>query len=192
MAKNKTKGSLWDPDFAPSYTPLEMLELGVFEGKYINIIDGLPKEWYKLDTVQGPDEDPDETINRFGVKSRKSLSYWQDKGWIKTDKGGWFHWYCLYFLGRRLGEEDKWQIGRWRSFVARHQAQVTKHCKKSDYKCRPVQRQGLLQWAWNSDTPFSEKQCQKNLERLVKDHGIKLDEPSSEGLVVPPSVTWSL
>ena len=40
--------STWDPNFAPSFTPLEMLEMGVFEGKYINGIPGVPPEWYKL------------------------------------------------------------------------------------------------------------------------------------------------
>lgn len=177
----------WNPEFTPSYTPLEMLEMGVFEGKYINIIEGLPKAWYKLPKVLKKEEEPNVELNHFGVKSRQPLSVWKQNGWIKTDKGGWFHWYCLYFLGRRLGKEDDWQIGRWKSFVARHNAQVQSKCKKKDYKCNTRQRQGLLQWGWDSDTIFDDKQKKKNLDRLKK-MGINVPEQISvESL---PSMEW--
>lgn len=190
MSKSYDKGSPWDPAFTPSYTPKEMLELGVFEGKYINVIEGLPKSWYELPKVQKKDEEPDETINRFGVKSRKSLSHWKEKGWTTKDSPyGWFQWYCLYWMGRRLPKEDEWQIGRWRSFVARHQAQVSKNCKPNDKECRPVQRQGLLQWAWDSSTEFTEKQQEKNLKRLVKDFRVSV-KPSTEALHIPASSHW--
>lgn len=163
-----SKKAIWHPDFAPSYTPLEMLEMGVFEGKYINAIKGLPASWYKLPKVVGPKDPPDESLNYFGVKSRQGLSEWKKNGWIRTDKSGWFEWYCLYFLGRRLGDEDDWQINRWRSFVARHNGQVQAKCKVGDHDCNRRQRQGLLQWAWDSDTKFDEKQLKMNLMRLQK------------------------
>lgn len=174
----------WNPDFTPSFTPKEMLELGVFEGKYINNIRGVPEAWKKLSKVQGPDEDPDPNLNHYGIKSRKSLSYWKEKGWIMTDKNGWFEWYIHYFFGRRLGKEDDKQIARWKSFVARHQGQVDANCKLGNKKCRPKQRQGLLQWAWDSTTPFTETQQEKNLRRLSKLSEVSLEERE------PASLSW--
>jgi hypothetical protein len=168
----------WDPEFYPCYTPEEMLKLGVFEGKYINNIDGIPSSWKKLPKVLGPKDKPDESLNHYGVKSRQPLSTWKDNGWIKTDKNGWFEWYCHYQQGRRLGEEDKWQIGRWRSFVARHMGQIKANCKLGDKECRPVQRQGLLQWGWDSSKEFTDAQKVKNLKAL----GVKVT-PTVESLI---------
>lgn len=158
----------WDAAFAPSYTPEEMLKKGIFEGKYINNIQGLPSHWYKLNKVLGKDDEPDPSINAFGVKSRQSLSVWKENKWIKTDKNGWFEWYCKYFLGRRLGDEDKWQINRWRSFVARHQGQIDKSADKNNLKKRTKQRQGLLQWGWDSQSSFDQKTLDANLARLKR------------------------
>lgn len=187
-----SKTPVWDPDFAPSYTPLEMLELGVFEGKYINTIKGLPKSWYNLPKVVKPEDSPNPELNSLKVKSRQPLSEWKKNGWIKTDSGGWFHWYCLYFLGRRLGDEDQWQIGRWRSFVARHNAQVQAKCKPKDYTCNTKQRQALLQWAWDSDTKFTPEQTKKNLNRLVKAESISLEsvDTSQTYLIHNASAKW--
>ncbi|MGL5648984.1 MAG: hypothetical protein ACRDDY_14135 [Clostridium sp.] len=159
----------WDSNFTPSYTPLEMLELGVFEGKYINGIPGVPKEWYDLPKVLKVYQKPDPSLNKFGVKSRMSLSEWRDKGWIdECDPYGWFEWYIKYFLGRRIREIDAKQIWRWHSFISRHQAQVTKGCNLSDEACRPKQRQGLLQWAWDSSTPYAIHQRNLNRKRIIK------------------------
>ena len=161
----------WDEEFGCSYTPREMLDMGIFEGTYIRAIKKtkwIPDEILKHPKYLKKGEPPDVNINYYGVKSRLSLKEWQKRGWIMSDVNGWFEWFCNYFYGRRLGEEDRTQIKRWKSFVARHSAQVVKNCKKGDKNCRPAQRQGLLQWAWNSDTPFSPEQIKKNVERIKK------------------------
>lgn len=161
--------STWDPNFAPSFTPLEMLEMGVFEGKYINGIPGVPPEWYKLPKVLKPDQKPDPELNYYKVKSRQPLSVWQENGWIDdVDPYGWFEWYIKYFLGRRLPVIDSKQIGRWYSFVARHQAQVSHGCKLDDFACHTRQRQGLLQWAWDSTKEFTPSQRNINRKRIMR------------------------
>lgn len=175
----------WNVEFTPSYTPEEMLRLGVFEGKYINGMDGIPASWKKIPKVLGPNDEPDATINYYGVKSRQPLSVWKENGWIKTDKEGWFGWYCRYYQGRRLGEEDDWQINRWKSFVARHMGQIKAGCSLKDKSCHPAQRQGLLQWAWDSETLFTEKQKAINLSKFTSGKNVKLE---SFKTTVP---TWS-
>lgn len=133
--------------FQPFYTPKEMLELGVFEGKYLNDCQGeFPSDWFAKAKIS---DIPDVELNYFGVKSRQPLSIWREKGWIYgPDPRGWFQWYCRYFMGRRLPEIDEIQIKRWRGF-ARHSAQIRKNCEPGDVFCRPRQRQGLLQWAYD-------------------------------------------
>ncbi|MDH3235274.1 MAG: hypothetical protein OEQ29_17275 [Alphaproteobacteria bacterium] len=137
------------PEFEPHFSPQEMLELGVFEGKYCNDCRGeLPEVWF----VKAKTSDvADPALNYFGVKSRQPLSVWREKGWIYgPDPRGWFQWYCRYYLGRRIDEIDDKQIKRWRAF-RRHAAQVRANCDPGDWTCRPRQRQGLLQW---SHDPF--------------------------------------
>ena len=139
------EGTNFSPGFTPAYTPQEMLEMGVFEGKYYT--DGmqeLPAAWFanaKLSSVADP------SLNFFGVKSRQPLSVWRDRGWIiDPDPRGRFQWYCRYYLGRRLPEVDTHQIARWRSF-SRHAGQVRANCWPGDLSCRARQRQALLQWS---------------------------------------------
>jgi hypothetical protein len=158
----------WDVSFTPSYTPEEMLKLGVFEGKYINNIKGIPSSWKSLPKVVGPKDPPDIKLNKYGVKSRQPLSAWKEKGWITDDSpNGFFEWYIHYWLGRRLDKIDNTQIGRWRSFVARHQGQIKANCTLGDDKCRPVQRQALLQWGWDSSTLYTDEQRAKNLKKFT-------------------------
>jgi len=131
------------PEFNPSLTPHEMLQLGVFEGKYLNAtLDEYPAEWRdgaKLSSVANP------MLNAFKNKSRMSLGHWKSQGWInEQDPLGWFQWYCRYYMGRR-SEDDQRQISRHRAFV-RHSAQVLKN-GRGDRNVRIIQRQALLQWA---------------------------------------------
>lgn len=134
-------------EFTPHFTPKQMLELGVFEGKYCNDCrEELPADWF----VHARTSDvADPALNYFGIKSRQPLSVWQEKGWIiGPDPRGWFQWYCRYYLGRRVMMLDRIQIKRWRAF-SRHAGQIKAHCEPGDLACRPRQRQALLQWAYN-------------------------------------------
>jgi hypothetical protein len=138
-------GKDFAPEFKPSYTPEEILSMGVFEGKYCNDCTAeFPTQWFSNAKIA---ETPDPSLNYFGVKSRQALSVWRQKGWIYgPDPRGWFQWYCRYFLGRRLPEIDIIQIKRWRAF-SRHAGQIRANCEPGDIFCRRRQRQALLQWA---------------------------------------------
>ena len=141
-------GRSFDPDFKPELTPKEMLELGVFCGKYMtDCRSEFPASWFK--NAKLSPESRDCSLNYFGVDASRPLSEWRKKGWIYSDDPrGWFQWYCRYYMGRRC-EDDARQIGRWKA-MTRHIAQVRRNCVKGDLLCRPRQRQALLHWAYDS------------------------------------------
>ncbi|HWA31694.1 MAG TPA: hypothetical protein VG867_11380 [Rhizomicrobium sp.] len=141
-------GRNFDPEFKPDLTPKEMLELGIFGGKYLTDCKAeFPKSWFARAKLSPKGKNPD--LNFFRVDASKPLSYWKHKGWIhKDDPRGWFQWYCRYYMGRRI-DDDARQIRRWKQ-MARHIAQVKKHCERGDISCRPRQRQALLHWAYDS------------------------------------------
>jgi len=142
-------GRDFDPEFQPDLTPRQMLELGVFGGKYMTDCRAeFPASWFRHAKLSPGRQDP--SLNFFGVKASVPLSVWKAKGWIHPeDPRGWFQWYCRYYRGRRIPDEDRRQIKRWKAF-ARHVAQLRKHCEPGDAFCRPRQRQALLQWAYDS------------------------------------------
>jgi len=142
-------GRNFAPDFRPELTPAQMLRLGVFAGKYMtDCRREFPRSWFagaKLAKQQR-----DKTLNYFGVDASQPLSVWRKKGWIfRDDPRGWFQWYCRYYMGRRIPEEDARQIGRWKA-IRRHVRQVQKNCEPGDVTCRKRQRQALLHWAYDS------------------------------------------
>ncbi|WP_404403089.1 hypothetical protein [Pelagibacterium halotolerans] len=141
-------GENFHPDFKPDLTPAEMLALGVFGGKYMtDCRSEFPQDWF---THAKLSDTRDVRLNFFGVDASQPLSVWREKGWIHPDDPrGWFQWYCRYFLGRRMPEEDARQIGRWKAIV-RHVAQLRRNCEPRDWTCRPRQRQALLHWAYDS------------------------------------------
>ena len=138
----------FDPSFTPDLTPAQMLQLGVFGGRYMTDCRAeFPASWFEKAKLSPRSHDPE--LNHFGVNASKPLSYWRQKGWIHPDDPrGWFQWYCRYHLGRR-GPDDARQIARWRA-MSRHVAQLRKHCPPGDIECRPRQRQALLHWAYDS------------------------------------------
>jgi hypothetical protein len=142
-------GKNFDPGFKPELTPKEMLALGVFGGKYMtDCATEFPKDWFTHAKLCAEFHDP--KLNLFGVNASQPLAVWRAKGWIyKEDPRGWFQWYCRYFMGRRLPEEDARQIKRWRA-IARHLAQIKKNCEVGNLGCRRKQRQAVLHWAYDS------------------------------------------
>jgi hypothetical protein len=148
-ALTESAGRNFDPEFKPELTPAEMLKLGVFGGKYMtDCRNEFPAAWFKgARLANGP---ADKALNCFGVDASQPLSEWRRKGWIHPDDPrGWFQWYCRYFLGRRMPEEDARQIKRWKA-IRRHVAQIRKNCEPGDIYCRRRQRQALLHWAYDS------------------------------------------
>ena len=142
------EGKNFADDFKPELSPAEMLELGVFGAHYFEgEQDEFPDAWFenaKLSDVH------DAQQNYFGIDASQSREEWQRKGWIyEEDPRGWFQWYCRYYFGRRIAEEDARQIRRWRQ-MTRHIGQIKAFCQPGDMLCRRRQRQALLHWAYDS------------------------------------------
>jgi hypothetical protein len=142
-------GRNFDPKFKPELTPKEMLELGVFGGSYLNDCqDEFPADWFTAACLS--DYGPDPLCNYYEVLASQPLQVWQAKGWInEADPKGWFQWYCRYYMGRRLPQEDVRQIKRWAA-MRRHVSQIKNGCYPRDQTCRRRQRQALLHWAYDS------------------------------------------
>jgi hypothetical protein len=142
-------GRQFDPRFKPDLSPEEMLALGVFGGKYMtDCAKEFPKSWFAKAKLSPSGRDA--KLNWFGVNASQPLSVWQKKGWIyKDDPRGWFQWYCRYYMGRRIPDEDDRQIRRWIA-MKRHIAQIVHKCRPGDAACNTRQRQALLHWAYDS------------------------------------------
>ncbi|HVM91112.1 MAG TPA: hypothetical protein VMU11_04440 [Verrucomicrobiae bacterium] len=140
-------GRNFDPEFRPQLTPKEMLELGVFDGHYLNNHrKEFPTAWFKKAKLSAT---PDPKLNYFGVHASQPWAVWKKKGWIHPqDPLGWFQWYCRYYMGRR-SDDDARQIKRWKA-MRRHIWQIKKNCKVGDFDCHRKQRQAVMHWAYDS------------------------------------------
>jgi hypothetical protein len=142
-------GKNFDPLFKPDLNPQEMLTLGVFGGKYMTDCRAeFPKTWFAKAALNHSKHDA--TLNYFGINASQPLSVWRKNGWLyKDDPRGWFQWYCRYYMGRRIVDEDMRQIRRHRAMV-RHVTQIRNNCRAGDVSCRRKQRQALLHWGYDS------------------------------------------
>ena len=147
--RTEKAGENFDEAFKPELTPSELLELGIFGGKYMtDCKDEFPNSLYENAKLSPKKKNI--SLNYYNIDASMPLSHWQKKGWIyEDDPRGWFQWYCRYYYGRRLDEEDQRQIKRWKA-MKRHVGAVKKNCEKGDLSCRKKQRQALLHWAYDS------------------------------------------
>ena len=140
-------GRQFAPGFEPQLTPQEMLQLGVFGGKYMTDCGGeFPATWFARAKLSPERRNP--RLNYFGVNASQSLTTWRLNRWIHPqDPRGWFQWYCRYYMGRRTAD-DRRQIRRWRA-IARHAVAIRHNCERGDVECRRRQRQAVLHWAYD-------------------------------------------
>ena len=89
----RPSGRSFAPEFDPELTPKQMLEMGVFSGRYMtDCRSEFPESWFRRAKLA--DGERDRSLNFFGVNASKSLLYWEEKGWIyHEDPRGWFQWF---------------------------------------------------------------------------------------------------
>ncbi|KAK8058035.1 hypothetical protein PG994_008483 [Apiospora phragmitis] len=126
------------PDFRPNKSPESILREGAFGGTYFRPLYSkrlgitIEDDWRELPPVwiSGPGgnidverqltfAEYDPAVNKYGVRCGQSIEEWEAAGWIRHeyDVRGWFQWYCRFWMGRRLEDEDERQIARWKKCV---------------------------------------------------------------------------
>jgi hypothetical protein len=74
-------GRNFHPECRPELTAGQMLELGVFGGKYMTDCRAeFPDSWFAHAKLCHERHDP--KLNFFGVNASQQLRYWRAKGWI--------------------------------------------------------------------------------------------------------------
>jgi hypothetical protein len=171
MKRSKSGVLIFDdhPEFRPNVTPREMFQEGVFGGTYWrpifssvvnrNYSDAQSEfDWHKdIDDSRLSSTSYNKNINLYGVKSGSSLESWESSGWITDhDPYGWVQWYCRFYDGRRLPEEDLRQIKRWVG-IASENGRFRKRLMNmidargtslDDINVSPTIRQTLLHWGF--------------------------------------------
>lgn len=152
------------PEFTPSYSPIEMINMGVFGGNYFgndevnkkwedHVPDQFIKESQEISLDKIARKTYNSHINKYGVNCGMNYEGWIKSGWIiEQDPYGWFNWYINFYYGRRSIDDDR-QIKRWKSFTSRHSGMLRSQCTKSkkdllDESFGLKTKQGLLHWSY--------------------------------------------
>ena len=145
-------------DFGTNKTPIEVIKEVAFGGTYFRYIySGVNGQWYKkswkeFNQLKNIDQKCycssyyDVSVNKYGVKCRTYLRFWENKGWInEIDRYGWFQWYFRYWLARRLQDDEK-QINRCKKVVIRFRGKLVNMIKDARHNMTisPKTRQILL------------------------------------------------
>jgi len=157
-----------NPRFITAYSPLRMIELGVFGLGYFGIkeVDSIhfdsllnknPEFSKHMDLIHERTRlhPQDFSKNFYEIQSGLDHEFWIDNNLIRDDDPyGWFNWYINFYYGRRHSDDNR-QINRYRSFVKRHWGMLRGYCERagiplSDAEFRYQKTcQNLLQWSWD-------------------------------------------
>ena len=142
-------GQHFPEDFRPQLTPQQMLELGVFGGKYLtDCVAEFPAAWFDRAKLSPDRHDPE--LNYFGVNASQPLSGVEGQGLdLPRRSAGLVPMVLPLLHGQTLPRRRPRQIKRWRA-IRRHVAQMEKNCSPGDLSCRRKQRQAVLHWAYDS------------------------------------------
>ena len=148
-------------NFGTNEKPIDVIKEGAFWGTSCrDIYSGINGKWYRkswkaFEELKNIDKKYycsnyyDISINKFKVKCKTLLRFWENKSCINSiDPYGWFQWYFRYWLGRR-SLDDKRQIPRWNKIISR----LVKMIKDvdgrfDDYSISPKLRLMLLHWGY--------------------------------------------
>lgn len=149
------------PDFRPEYSPIQMLEKGVFGGTAFNKasleMDLSPEFRRQLDEIDA--DKVSELIatassNFFGVlvenRNNRQLPDYLQKNQVQKHRG-WFHWYVAFYDGRELDQTlNTARIQQWKDEIVL----LYRAMNSAVGDAKTPWKQGLLQYAWNfSKTP---------------------------------------
>lgn len=149
------------PDFRPHYTPIQMLNFGIFGGTTFNrtsLRKDMPKEF--LQEMVGVDELktqqsyslPDINLYSVDAPNRNNIGLPDYIRQSQLGRRGWFHWYIKMYYGNEQDDIlNRARIEQWKtevkSLFQMMQRQGTADAKK-------LWKQHLLQYSWNnSQTP---------------------------------------
>lgn len=162
------------PEFKPNISPIDILKQGSFGGTYFRpIYSSVTKKDYKNRYLKcfpkpiinsynfkndtKPYSEYDKSHNKYNIKCGQTLKDWENKNWItEHDPYGWFEWYCNFFYGRRILNEDDRQIKRWLGLASEKgrfrnhliTLILKKNANYNDFTVSPKIRQTLLHWGY--------------------------------------------
>lgn len=142
-----------DPDFEPILSPMRMMNIGIFGNAYFGSLredTNYPIGRHRwslfpghalLDGYVGYDKANWKTAY-FQKKASSTREWWLERNLIsRADPLGQFEWYCWYWMGRRIPDEDAHQIARWKNFQKRQSAMLETKPTATGLK------QALLHWS---------------------------------------------
>ena len=145
------QGKNFHPDFDPQLTPKQMLELGVFGGKYMtDCARRVPADWFAKARLCAERHDP--KLNYFGVNASQPLVGVAGEGLDLPRRPARLVPVVLPVLpghGAARTTSGRFSAGGRCAGTSRRSRRTA---GRGDLTCRPRQRQALLHWAYDSRT----------------------------------------
>lgn len=120
MAEEMSKEAAAAAPFSPDYSPDEILD--DWQSFDFDLQEAVKEASFEPDLSPGEMKETYNSIYGSSGPRLASMQKWPEHWLDDQDKKGWLEWYQNYADGRRSDEDDR-QIGRWKSFKARHGSQ---------------------------------------------------------------------